>query len=168
VEGKFFVSGGDAAEGLKPSKKVFDAVAFVIEMLVKGRFFGSTGISGYDGGAAELVHISTDGIAVVALIHDGPALRLEVCMQEGFALVIIGNVGCRQQEALGIAEGVTGQMNFSRETGSGSAHGLCELSAGRAGGVLVHPDRGTVNHQVFVVGAFFAQDLKDSLPQAAA
>jgi hypothetical protein len=44
VEGKFFVSGGDAAEGLKPSKKVFDAVAFVIEMLVKGRFFGSTGI----------------------------------------------------------------------------------------------------------------------------
>jgi hypothetical protein len=36
-------------------------------MLVKGRFLGSARMQGYDGGAAELVHISADGITVVAL-----------------------------------------------------------------------------------------------------
>ena len=46
-------------------------MAFTVEVLVKRGFLVSTGIHGYDGDATELVHISADGVAVVALVHDG-------------------------------------------------------------------------------------------------
>ena len=64
---EFFVAGGDAAEGFELGEEVFDAVTFAIEMLVKGGLLRSVGVYGYDGDAAELVHISTDGVAIVAL-----------------------------------------------------------------------------------------------------
>ena len=69
----FFVASGDAPEVFKFGEEIFDAVTLTIEMLVKGRFLGSARMQGYDGGAAELVHISADGITVVALVHDGTA-----------------------------------------------------------------------------------------------
>jgi hypothetical protein len=42
----------DAAEGFESGEEVFDAVAFVIQVLVKGRFLAPAGMYGYEGGAA--------------------------------------------------------------------------------------------------------------------
>jgi hypothetical protein len=55
---EFFVTGGDGAVVLETSEEVFDAVALAIEVRVKGGFLSSTWIQGYDGDAAELVHIN--------------------------------------------------------------------------------------------------------------
>lgn len=57
MSGEFLIASGDTAEGFETSEEVFDAVALVVEILVKGRFFRSAVAHGYDGGAAELVHI---------------------------------------------------------------------------------------------------------------
>ena len=96
---EFFVASGDATKGFEPSEEIFDAVAFTIEMLVKRRFPGSAGVHGYDGDAAELVHISAVGVAVVALVHDGESAGPQMCSQEGFALVEVGDVGTREEES---------------------------------------------------------------------
>jgi len=38
---------------------------------------GSSWMQGYNGDAAELVHISEDGVAVVAIVHDRAGIGLE-------------------------------------------------------------------------------------------
>ena len=162
--GKFFVVGGDAAEGFEASEEIFDVVAFAIEVLVKGRFFGSAIAYGYDGGAAELVHISTDGIAVVALVHDRVGLGFEVGAQERFTLIVVGDIGAGEQEAQRIAQGVTGQMDFRREAGLGASHRLSELTARWTGGVLMYAHRSTVDHQVLVI-RLISHIAKQALPQ---
>ncbi len=68
---EFFVAGGDAAVGFEAGEEIFDAVAITIEVLVKVGFGGTITPRGYDGDAAELVHISADGVAVISLVHDG-------------------------------------------------------------------------------------------------
>jgi hypothetical protein len=73
-----FRNGGDAAVVFESGEEVFDAVALVIEVLVKGGLWGSAWMQGYDGDAAELVHISADGVAVVALVHDRMGTDLKV------------------------------------------------------------------------------------------
>jgi len=45
-------------------------------MLVKGGFGRSIGLHGYGGGAALFLHTVPDGIAVIALIHDGMGIWL--------------------------------------------------------------------------------------------
>ena len=59
---KFFVAGGDATIDLEPSEEILDPVTLAVEMLVKVRFDCTIGLWGYDGDAAELVHISAEGI----------------------------------------------------------------------------------------------------------
>lgn len=68
---KFFESSGDTPKVFKFGEEVFDTVAFPIEMLVNGRLDGSIGVHGYDGGATNLIHTLADGVAVVALVHQG-------------------------------------------------------------------------------------------------
>ena len=75
---EFFVTGGDAAVVLESGEEVFVSMTLAIEVLVKGGLLGSAWMQGYDGDAAELVHISADGVAVVALIHDRMGTGLEV------------------------------------------------------------------------------------------
>jgi len=123
----------------------------VVEMLVKERFFRSAVAHGYDGGATELVHISADGIAVVALVHDRAGVGFEVGAQQWFALIVVGNVGAGEEETQRIAQRVTGQMDLCRETGLRAAHRLSELTARWSGGVLMHAHRGAIDHQVLVV-----------------
>lgn len=86
-------------------------------MLVKRGFLISTGIYGYDGDAAELVHISADGVAVVALVHDGEGLRLEMSFEQGFALIEVGDVGPGENKAQRVTERVAGEMNLGGEAG---------------------------------------------------
>jgi len=114
VSGEFFVTGGDATKGFEASEEIFDAVTLVVEMLVKWRFFRSAVAYGYDGGATELVHISADGIAVVALVHNRVGMGFEVGTQEWFTLIVVGNVGAGEQEAQRIAQRVTGHMDLCR------------------------------------------------------
>jgi len=113
--------------------------------------FCSAVAHGYDGDAAELVHISADGIAVVALVHDRIGLRFEVGAQERFALIVVGDIGTGEQQAQRIAECVTGQMDLCREAGLRASHRLGELTAHWPGAVLVHAHRSAVDHQVLVV-----------------
>lgn len=75
---EFFVAGGDTPVGFESGEEVFDAVSLAIEMLVKSGFLRSARMQGYDGVAAELVHLSADGIAVVALVHDGEGVFAQV------------------------------------------------------------------------------------------
>ena len=42
-----------------------------IRMRVKGRFEGGIGIRGYDGEAAELVHVNAAGVTFVFVVYDG-------------------------------------------------------------------------------------------------
>ena len=51
-----------------------------IEVFVNGGLLGSSWMQGYNGDAAELVHISEDGVAVVAIVHD----RAEIGLEAGF------------------------------------------------------------------------------------
>ena len=118
---KFFIARSDAAKGLESSEEVFDAVAFTIEMLVKVGFFGSAGVYGYDGDAAELVHISADGVAVVALVHYDKSVRFEVCLQQRFALIKVGNVGASEDETERITQSIAGQMDLGGQAGTGSS-----------------------------------------------
>lgn len=64
-------------------------MGLAIEMLVKERLLSSAGVHGYDGDAAMLVHISTDGVAVVALVHNEPGIGPQVGAQERPAVVEI-------------------------------------------------------------------------------
>src|SRR5690606_21121557 len=114
-------------------------MAFTIEMLVKGGFLRSTREQGYDGDAAELVHISTDGVAVVALVHNGAAAFFKVSRQEGFALVEVRHVRCGDDEAKRVAQGIARQMDFGRKAGLRAPHRLGDLAAGRTGRVLMNP-----------------------------
>lgn len=84
------------AEGFESGEEVLDAVAVAIEMLVKRRVLRSAGVYGYNGDAAMLVHISTDGVAVVALVHE--------------------DTGAGEDKAEWVAQGVTGEMgSWSRD-----------------------------------------------------
>jgi len=121
---EFFIAGGDAAEGLELGEKIFDAVPLAIEMLVKGWFYRSAGVDGYDGDAAELVHISADGVAVVALVHDGESVWPEMGLEEWLALVEVRDVRAGEDETQRIAQGIAGEVDFGREAGFGTPHRL--------------------------------------------
>src|SRR5882762_9213215 len=101
---KFLITGGNATEDLEASEEIFDAMTVAVEMLVKGGFLRSAGVYGYDGDAAELVHISTDGVAVVALVHEGEGLRTKVGLEQRLALVEVGDVGAGKDEAHRVAQ----------------------------------------------------------------
>lgn len=161
---EFFVAGGDTAEGLEAGEEVFDAVALAIEMLVKGRFFRPAGVYGYDGDAALLVHISTDGVAVVALVHDDLGAGPQVCAQERQALVEVRDIGPGKDEAQGITQRIAGEMDLRRETGLRASHRLRELTTRRTGTVGVDPHGGAVDHQVLIVPRRFTQAGVDRLP----
>ena len=88
----------------KPREEIFDTVAFTIEVLVKGGFFSSTWVQGYDGDAAELVHISADGVAVVALVHDDAGPTLKISGEQWLALTEVGHVGPCNNKTEGIAQ----------------------------------------------------------------
>ena len=126
------------------------------------------GVHGYDGDAAELVHISADGVAVIALIHQDVGARPQPRAQQGFVLVEVRDVRPGEDKAQGIAEGVAGQMNLGREARLGAPHRLGELAAGRTSAMGVHAHRRTVDHQVLVVPPRRAQAAQHGLPQAAA
>jgi hypothetical protein len=79
---EFFVAGGEAAEGFESGEEVLDAGALAVKMLVKGRLECSIGVHGYDGDAALLVHISTEGVAVVALVHEDAGTGSQMGGQE--------------------------------------------------------------------------------------
>lgn len=165
---EFFVAGGDAAESLELGEEVFDAVTLAIEVLVKGRFLRSAGVHGYDGDAAELVHISADGVAVVALVHDDEGRGLEPRLEQWLALIEVRDVGPGENEAQGIAERIAGQMNLGREAGLGTSHGVSELTTNRSGSVLVHSSTGAVDHQILVIAMEGADGGEQSLPQSVA
>ena len=93
-------------------------------MLVKGRFYRSAGVHGYDGDAAELVHISTDGVAVVALVHDGESVWPEMGLEEWFALIEIRDVRAGEDETQRVAQGIASEVDLGREAGFGASHGL--------------------------------------------
>ena len=101
---QFFAAGGDATEAFEFGEGVFDAVAFAIDVLVKGRRDGSSRVQGYDGDAAELVHISADGVAVVALVHDGVGAGAQMRLGQRLGLVESGDV--RAGEDLGVTRSI--------------------------------------------------------------
>ena len=140
-------------------------MAFTIEMLVKGGFGSTIGSCGYDGEAAKLVHISTDGVAVVPFVHNGMGAGLEVSAQERFCLIEIGDVGGGEDEAEWVAESVAGNMDFGGETGAGAPHRLGRLASGRVGAVGMHTHRRAVDHQVLVVAAPGTQSGQNRGPQ---
>ena len=125
-------------------------------------------MQGYDGDAAELVHISADGVAVVAFVHDDVGTRAQVGTQEGLGLVEVGNVGAGENEAEGITQGVAGEMNFGGEAGFGAAHRLGELATGRASAMGVHAHRRAVDEQILVVACRCTQCGLDGGPKAVA
>ena len=163
---EFVVAGSDAAEGFEAGKEVLNTVAFAIEMLVKSGFGSTIGFWGYDGEAAELVHKSADGVAVVSFIHEGMGSWLEVLAQERFGLIEIGDVGGGEDDAEWVAEGVAGDMDLGEETGAGAAHRLGHLASRRVGAMGVHAHRSAVDHQVLVVAVLGAQHGEDRRPQA--
>ncbi len=109
---EFFVAGGDAAVGFEASEEIFDFVALAIEMLVKGWFSHTIVPRGYDGDAAELVHISADRVAIVSLVHDSAARRAQVFMQKGLSLIEVCYVGSSKDEPEWIAEGIAGKVDL--------------------------------------------------------
>lgn len=165
---KFFIARSDAAEGLESSEEVFDAVAFTIEMLVKVGFFGSAGVYGYDGDATELVHISADGVAVVALVHYDKSVRFEVCLQQRFALIKVGNVGASEDETERITQRIAGEVNFGRETRPGATHCMGKLATAGASRVLVDAHARAVDHEILIVAMLSTQTDQQGLPPAIA
>lgn len=122
-------------------------------MLVKGREKASSWMQGYDGGAAELVHKQTEGVAVVAFVHNDVSAGAQMREQEGFGLIEIGDVRAGQKKAEWVTECVTGQVNLGGEAGSGAAHRLRQLATCGAGAMRMHPHRGTVDEEVLVVSS---------------
>lgn len=163
---EFFETSGDTAVGFQPREEIFDAMAFVIEVHVKGGFAGTIGFRGYDGDAAESAHISADGVAVVSLVHDGAGARAQVGLEQRLGLIEVGHVGAGENKPEGITERVTGQMNFGGETGAGAGHRLGGLTAGRIGPVSMHAHGGAIDHAVFVVAVPRAQTGQHRRPQA--
>ena len=108
MSGEFFIAGGDAAGGFQTGEEVFYSVAFAIGVLVKGRFYRSAVAYGYDGAATEWVHISTDGVAVVVLVHNRVTLMVEAGGRDRFTLIVVGDVGAGERKAQRIAHCVTG------------------------------------------------------------
>lgn len=164
---EFFVAGGDASEGLELGEGVFDAVAFAVDVLVKGGRDGSSWVQGYDGDAAELVHISADGVAVVALVHDGKGAGAQMALEQGFGLNEVGDVRAGEHEAQRITERVTGQMDLGGQAGAGAAHRMRDLPSGRVGCVRVYPHRSAVDHQVFIIPRLLLEHRPDRRPQTA-
>jgi hypothetical protein len=112
VEVEFIVAGGGATEGFEPGEEIFDPVAFVIHMLVKGRFLAAVGMYGYDGGAALLVHISTEGIAVVAFVHDDSGARPHVVTHQRPGSMDVGDIGSGEDKSQGIIESIAGHVDL--------------------------------------------------------
>lgn len=71
-------------------------------------------MQGYDCDAAGLVLIYEDGIAVVALDHNGERILAQMRFEERLALGKVGDVRPCEDKARGIAQCVAGQVDFSR------------------------------------------------------
>lgn len=166
VEMEFIVAGGDAAEGFESGEEVFDTVTFVIQMLVKGRFLAPVGMYGYDGGAALLVHISTEGIAVVAFVHDDRGAGPHMGAHQRFGLVDVGDVGASQDKSQRITQGVAGHVDLGRYAGPGPAHRLRQRASGRTRSMRVNTHRRAVDQHMLAVG-LLSQRLMDRTPQTA-
>lgn len=141
-------------------------MAFAIEMLVKGRFLASAGVGGYDGGGTMLIHTRSDIIAVIALVHDRGRAGFEMFVEQGLALIEVGDIGPGEDEAQGIAQGIAGKVDLGGKTGSGAAHGVGRLPAHRSSCILVHPSARAVDHQIFIVALGCTQVIEHCLPSA--
>jgi len=86
-------------------------VAFAIQVLVKGGFYGSAGVHG-DDAAAELVHISADSVAVGAFVHDDARIGSQIGGQQRLGLIEVGDVRPGQQEAQRVTERIAGQVDL--------------------------------------------------------
>jgi len=162
---EFFISGGDATVGFEAGEEILNPVAFAIEMLVKGGFLNSARMQGYDGDATELIHTSANGVAVVALVHDGVGGRLQMSAQERLGLVEVGDIGAGENKAERIAECVARQVDLGGQTGAGTRHGLRQLATLRIGSVSVDPHCGAIDHERFEI-PLPAQSAEDRRPQA--
>lgn len=126
-------------------------MALGIEVLVESGFLCSAGVHGYDGDAALLVHISTDGVAVVALVHEGERAGPQVLAQQGLGLIVIGDIGAGEDEAEWITQSIAGEVDLGGKAGLGPAHGLGKLAAGRTGPMGVDAHGSAVDEEVFII-----------------
>ncbi len=74
-------------------------MAIAIETLVNLRGLRPASVYGYDGEDAFVLHISTDGVAVLALVDENLGIGPQVCVQEWQALVDVRDNGPDQDEA---------------------------------------------------------------------
>ena len=124
--------------------------------------------AGYDGDAAELVHISADGVAVVSLVHDGEGGGVQVDFEQGLGLIEVGHVCAGEHEAQRVTEGVARHVDLGREAGARTAHGLGQLTAGGVRPVCMHAHGGAVHHERPVITQACRQTSQHCCPQAVA
>ena len=90
-------------------------------------------------------------VGIIGFIgKDGAGLNLR---QEMISSDQIVDLPRRHQEARGIAKGIGSGMDFGRQTAARPTDGLfVRLAARRPTTMLMSPNQGTVDHDVFLIG----------------
>ena len=142
----FVVAGGDAAEFLDFAEEVLDQMAPLVHLEVTGDCGDPIGFGRDHGGRTPIVQISADHVAVESLVRQKCG-EVEIRQKRGDTGAVV-SLARQQNKPHEIAQRI--DQRDDRQATARTPDGLRPSSC--AATVLVHPDDGAIDDDVFEVG----------------
>ena len=146
----FVVTGGDAAELLNLAEEVLDQMAPLVHLEVAGDCGDPIGFGRDHGNRAPVVQLGAEPVAVEGFVRQQGS-EVEIRQKRGDPHAVM-SLSRQQDEPHEIAQRVDQRDDLGRQATARTPDGLRPGPSSCAGTVLVHPDDGAINDDVFEVG----------------